>query len=76
MVVLMVDILFLKSASSDVYTVGDEGNWNDEADFVSWSQKRKFKVGDVLRMYLSPFKIQNIYDIWWWRRRKKQILNS
>lgn len=49
----MIDVQFLKSATSHNYTVGDEGNWNDEADFVSWSQKYKFKVGDVLRMYLS-----------------------
>ncbi|XP_041010199.1 basic blue protein-like [Juglans microcarpa x Juglans regia] len=62
MVVLMIDIQFLKSATSDAYTVGDEGKWNDEADFVSWSQKSKFKVGDVLRFKYVKGK-HNAYEV-------------
>jgi hypothetical protein len=53
---LMVNFLFLKgtaaTATSEVYTVGDEEEWNDGRDFVSWSQKYNFSVGDVLRMYI------------------------
>lgn len=53
LIILMVNFLFLNGARSEVYTVGDEEEWNADADFVSWSQKYKFSVGDVLRMYFS-----------------------
>lgn len=52
---LMVNFLLLKGAAtaiSEVYTVGDEEEWNDGRDFVSWSQKYNFSVGDVLSMYI------------------------
>ncbi|KAL4616253.1 hypothetical protein ACB092_07G185400 [Castanea dentata] len=49
LIILMINFLFLNGARSEVYTVGDEEEWNADADFVSWSQKYKFSVGDVLR---------------------------
>ena len=49
----MINFLFLNVARSEVYTVGEEEKWNADADFVSWSQKYKFSVGDILRMYFS-----------------------
>nr|POE81325.1 blue copper protein [Quercus suber] len=49
----MINFLFLNGARSEIYTVGDEEEWNADADFVSWSQKYKLSVGDVLRMYFS-----------------------
>lgn len=49
----MINFLFLNVARSEVYTVGEEEEWNADADFVSWSQKYKFSVGDILRMYFS-----------------------
>ena len=52
LIIVMMNFLFLNGATSEVYKVGDEEAWNAEADFVSWSQKYKFSVGDVLRMYL------------------------
>lgn len=47
-IILMVCFSFLKGATSEVYTVGDEDQWNSEVDYVSWSQKYNFTIGDVL----------------------------
>ncbi|KAK7856462.1 blue copper protein [Quercus suber] len=49
LIILMINFLFLNGARSEIYTVGDEEEWNADADFVSWSQKYKLSVGDVLR---------------------------
>ncbi|KAK4562203.1 hypothetical protein RGQ29_004893 [Quercus rubra] len=49
LIILMINFLFLNVARSEVYTVGEEEEWNADADFVSWSQKYKFSVGDILR---------------------------
>ncbi|XVE93877.1 hypothetical protein REPUB_Repub01dG0232500 [Reevesia pubescens] len=47
-IILMICFSFLKGATSEVYTVGDADHWNSEVDYVSWSQKYNFSVGDVL----------------------------
>ncbi|XVF67953.1 hypothetical protein PTKIN_Ptkin10aG0163500 [Pterospermum kingtungense] len=47
-IILMVCFSFLKAATSEVYTVGDEDQWNSEVEYVSWSQKYNFTIGDVL----------------------------
>ncbi|EOX97628.1 hypothetical protein QUC31_015599 [Theobroma cacao] len=47
-IILMICFSFLKGATSEVYSVGDEEGWNSEVDYVSWSQKYNFSVGDVL----------------------------
>ena len=44
----MICFSFLMGATSEVYTVGDEDEWNSEVDYVSWLQKYNFSVGDVL----------------------------
>ncbi|XWS67726.1 hypothetical protein CRYUN_Cryun04dG0030100 [Craigia yunnanensis] len=47
-IIFMICFSFLKGATSEVYTVGDEDEWNSEVDYVSWLQKYNFSVGDVL----------------------------
>ncbi|XP_022726758.1 mavicyanin-like [Durio zibethinus] len=47
-IILILCFSFLKGATSEFYTVGDEDEWNSEVDYVSWSQKYNFSVGDVL----------------------------
>ncbi|XVF45555.1 hypothetical protein PTKIN_Ptkin02bG0215500 [Pterospermum kingtungense] len=47
-IIFMICFSLLKSAKSEVYTVGDEDKWDSEVDYVSWSHKYNFSVGDVL----------------------------
>ena len=47
-IIFMICFSFLMGATSEVYTVGDEDEWNSEVDYVSWLQKYNFSVGDVL----------------------------
>ncbi|XP_022763039.1 mavicyanin-like [Durio zibethinus] len=47
-IILMICFSSLNGTTSEVYTVGDENGWNSEVDYVSWSQKYNFSVGDVL----------------------------
>lgn len=45
---LMINLSFLKGIKSEVYTVGDEQQWNTETNFDSWAHEYNFTVGDVL----------------------------
>ncbi|XVF00859.1 hypothetical protein REPUB_Repub04eG0038300 [Reevesia pubescens] len=49
-------------AISEVYTVGDEDQWNSEVDYVSWSQKYNFSVGDVLEFKYTKEQ-HNAYEV-------------
>lgn len=59
LLILTVFTLFLvNKAISKEYTVGDDEEWNSQANFLSWSEKYNFTVGDVLGMifyFFPPF---------------------
>lgn len=39
----------VNQASAVTYTVGDAENWNSGVNYLAWSQKHNFTVGDALR---------------------------
>lgn len=50
LLILVIYSLFLNRAISEDYIVGDDEEWNSQANFLSWSKKYNFTVGDVLGM--------------------------
>lgn len=52
--VFIASLFFLDFVISEVYTVGDESGWNSGTgtDFLAWSEKHNFTVGDVLGLIL------------------------
>ncbi|OMO74535.1 Plastocyanin-like protein [Corchorus capsularis] len=52
-IIIVICLSFLKVAKSEVYTVGDQDEWNSETDYASWSQKYNFSLGDVLEFKYS-----------------------
>ncbi|KAJ6985796.1 hypothetical protein D5086_018648 [Populus alba] len=59
MILIMV---LLKGAVSEVHTVGDELEWNTGANFGSWSQKYNFSVGDTL-VFKYVKGQHNVYEV-------------
>ncbi|KAJ0010237.1 hypothetical protein Pint_34325 [Pistacia integerrima] len=59
---LLINFLFLKGIKSEVYTVGDEQQWNAEVNFDSWVQEYNFTVGDVLVFKYSKGQ-HNVYEV-------------
>lgn len=50
LLILMIYTLFLNGANSEDYIVGDDDEWNSQGNFLTWSTKYNFSVGDVLGM--------------------------
>ncbi|XP_010266855.1 PREDICTED: mavicyanin-like [Nelumbo nucifera] len=46
--ILLVNLFSAEKVVSTTYTVGDEEEWNTGVNYLSWSQKYNFSVGDVL----------------------------
>ncbi|KAK9287502.1 hypothetical protein L1049_015923 [Liquidambar formosana] len=46
--IIVISTMFLNGAESEVYTVGDDDEWESGINFLKWSQKYNFSVGDVL----------------------------
>ncbi|KAL5561221.1 hypothetical protein UlMin_030968 [Ulmus minor] len=44
----MIFTLFLETATSEDYIVGDDQEWSSGNNYQSWSEKYNFSVGDVL----------------------------
>lgn len=61
LVILLINIWLLNLVESAEYTVGDDEEWNTGVNFLSWSEKYNFTVGDVLGQLsffnFSPFLI-------------------
>lgn len=41
-------LLLPRAATATDFTVGDENGWNTGTNYLTWSQKYNFTVGDVL----------------------------
>lgn len=41
-------MILLEPGKSEVYTVGDEEEWNSDVNYGSWSHKYNFTLGDIL----------------------------
>ncbi|KAL5856128.1 hypothetical protein ACOSQ3_005962 [Xanthoceras sorbifolium] len=62
-VITVINILFLiKGVKSADYIVGDEEQWNSQANFGSWSQLYNFTVGDVL-VFKYNKEQHNVYEV-------------
>ncbi|XP_062081582.1 mavicyanin-like [Humulus lupulus] len=46
--ILVIYTWFLKGVTSEDYIVGDGDEWNSQGNFLTWSTKYNFTVGDVL----------------------------
>ncbi|PON45076.1 Cupredoxin [Parasponia andersonii] len=62
LLILIIYTLFLNGATSEVYVVGDGDEWNSQANFLSWSTKYNFTVGDIL-VFKYVKGQHNVYEV-------------
>lgn len=62
LVILLINIWLLNLVESAEYTVGDDEEWNTGVNFLSWSEKYNFTVGDVLAFKYEKGE-HNVYQV-------------
>ncbi|XP_057966448.1 basic blue protein-like [Malania oleifera] len=61
-ILILISFLCLDTASSEVYTVGDEDGWDTGSNFLTWSQRYNFSAGDDLVFQYVKGQ-HNAYDV-------------
>ncbi|XP_021903846.1 stellacyanin-like [Carica papaya] len=60
--IIILMMILLEPGKSEVYTVGDEEEWNSDVNYGSWSHKYNFTLGDILVFKYSKNE-HNAYEV-------------